>query len=52
MFVSFWESMEAVERYAGVDPERPKHYPEDRAALLDPPDQVDHFQVVDLQPRW
>ena len=52
MFVSFWESMDAVERYAGVDSERPKYYPEDRAALLDPPDQVDHFEVVDLPPRW
>jgi hypothetical protein len=49
MFVSYWDSMAAVERYAGVDPERPKYYPEDRAALLDLPDRVDHFEVVDLQ---
>jgi heme-degrading monooxygenase HmoA len=52
MFVSFWESMDAVERYAGGDPQRPKYYPEDRAALLELPDRVDHFEVVDLQPRW
>ena len=52
MFVSFWASLEAVERYAGSDPERPKYYPEDRAALLDLPDRVDHFDVVDLRPRW
>lgn len=50
MFVSFWESMEAVTRYAGGDPERPKYYPEDRAALLNLPDRVEHFAVVDLQP--
>ena len=52
MFVSFWESTDAVKRYAGGDPERPKYYPEDRAALLGLPDRVDHFDVVDLQPRW
>jgi heme-degrading monooxygenase HmoA len=52
MFVSFWESMDALERYAGKDPERPKYYPEDRAALLELPDRVDHFDIVDLQQRW
>lgn len=52
MFVSYWESMEAVARYAEGDPNRPKYYPEDRAALLDLPDRVDHFEIVDLQSRW
>lgn len=52
MFVSFWESMGAIERYTGGDPQRPKYYPEDRAALLELPDRVDHFDVVDLQARW
>lgn len=52
MFVSFWESMDAIARYTGGDPDRPKYYPEDRAALLELPDRVDHFEVVDLQPRW
>lgn len=52
VFVSFWQSMDAVERYAGSDPQRPRYYPEDRAALLELPDRVDHFDVVDLQPRW
>jgi heme-degrading monooxygenase HmoA len=52
MFVSFWESMAAVARYAGGDANRPKYYPEDRAALLDLPDRVDHFEIIDLQSRW
>ena len=34
------------------DPERPKYYPEDRAALLELPEGVEHYQVVDLQARW
>jgi len=52
MFVSFWESMGAVARYTEGDPHSPKYYPEDRAALLELPDRVDHFEVVDFQPRW
>jgi heme-degrading monooxygenase HmoA len=52
MFVSFWESMDAVAEYAEGDPSRPKFYPEDRAALLELTDRVDHFEVVDLQSRW
>jgi heme-degrading monooxygenase HmoA len=52
MFVSFWDSMQALAQYTGGDPERPKYYPEDRAALLELPDRVDHFEVVDIQARW
>jgi hypothetical protein len=52
MFVSFWDSMEAVAKYTGGDPDRPKYYPEDRAALVELPDRVDHFEIIDLQPRW
>jgi heme-degrading monooxygenase HmoA len=48
MFVSFWESMEAVRRYAGADPERPNYYPEDLAALLELPERADHYELVDL----
>ena len=40
----------AWERRGG--PERPKYYPEDRAALLELPEGVEHYQVVDLQARW
>jgi hypothetical protein len=52
MFISFWESVGAVETYTGGEPQRPKYYPEDRAALMELPDRVDHFDVVDLQARW
>ena len=51
-FVSFWESMDALRRYAGDDVERPKYYPEDRAALLELPDRADHYEVVDAQLKW
>ena len=49
MFVSFWESMDALRAYTGGDPERPKYYPEDRAALLELPDFVEHYEVMDAQ---
>lgn len=47
LFVSFWDSMDAVRRYAGDDPERPKYYAEDKAALLELPEKVEHFEIVD-----
>jgi heme-degrading monooxygenase HmoA len=49
MFVSFWESMESLSRYTGGEPERPKYYAEDRAALLELPDTVEHYEIVDAQ---
>jgi hypothetical protein len=48
MFVSFWDSMQAVAQYAGGDPEHPKYYPEDKAALLELPECAEHFEVVDV----
>jgi heme-degrading monooxygenase HmoA len=51
-FVSFWESTDALRRYAGADVERPKYYPEDRAALLELPDRADHYEVIDAQLKW
>ena len=52
MFVSFWDSMAALRDYAGGDPERPKYYPEDKAALLELAERVEHYDVVDLQAKW
>jgi heme-degrading monooxygenase HmoA len=52
MFISFWDSIEALTAYTGGDSERPKYYPEDRDALIDLPENVDHYQVIDLQSRW
>jgi heme-degrading monooxygenase HmoA len=52
MFVSFWDSMDALTEYTGGDPNRPKYYPEDRAALVELPNEVEHYSLVDLQPRW
>jgi heme-degrading monooxygenase HmoA len=48
MFLSFWDSMQAVAQYAGGDPEHPKYYPEDEAALLELPERAEHFEVLDV----
>lgn len=51
MFVSFWESMDAVHRYAGGDAQRPKYYAEDKEALLELPERADLYAVIDAQLR-
>jgi heme-degrading monooxygenase HmoA len=46
LLVSFWDSDEAIRRFAGPDPERAVFYPEDDRFLLERGELVDHFQVV------
>ena len=43
--LSFWESMDAVRRFAGDDPARAVFYPEDDDFLLDRETTVTHFEV-------
>lgn len=44
--LSFWESMDAVRRFAGDDPERAVYYPEDDDFLVGEREQtVAHFRV-------
>ena len=46
LVVSFWESMEAVKRFAGPVPERAVFYPEDDQYLVRRDLSVDHYEVV------
>ena len=46
LVVSFWESMDAVKRFAGPIPERAVFYPEDEQYLVRRDLSVDHFEVV------
>lgn len=43
--LSFWESMDAVLRFAGADPERAVYFPEDERYLLELEPGVDHYEV-------
>ena len=44
--VSFWESMEKAEGFAGRKPEKAKYYPRDEEYLLDFEPTVRHYEVV------
>jgi len=43
--VSRWTSLEAIEAFAGDDPELAVYYPEDDAYLLERDERVRHFRV-------
>ena len=44
--VSFWESFEAIRRFAGADEEKAFYYPEDDEFLLEKEPRVAHYEVV------
>jgi heme-degrading monooxygenase HmoA len=44
--VSQWDSLEAVRRFAGPDPERAVFYPEDARYLVAREEHVTHYEVV------
>jgi heme-degrading monooxygenase HmoA len=46
LVVSFWDSMDAVKRFAGAVPEKAVFYPEDDQYLVRRDLSVDHFEVV------
>ncbi len=52
MFVSLWDSMDALAEHTGGDPERPKYYHEDRAALLELPEQISDLPGKTLKPHY
>ena len=50
LIVTLWDSIEAVRRFAGDDPERAVFYPEDDRYLVARDERVTHYEVVDIQP--
>jgi len=46
VFVSLWESLDAIRAFAGEDVERARYYPEDREYLLEMSPGVKHYQVA------
>jgi heme-degrading monooxygenase HmoA len=47
LFISFWESLEAIRGFAGADLEQARYYPEDRTYLLELEPTVTHHEVVE-----
>jgi heme-degrading monooxygenase HmoA len=44
--LSMWDGMEAIERFAGPDPQKAFYYPEDDDYLQERARNVDHYDVV------
>src|SRR2546429_275692 len=47
LFISFWDSMDAIRTFAGDDVERAHYYPEDRDYLLELEPTVTHYEVLE-----
>jgi heme-degrading monooxygenase HmoA len=45
-FVSLWESLAAIRRFAGEDYEKARYFPEDRDFLLELEPFVEHYDVI------
>lgn len=45
-FISLWESLDAIRRFAGEDYEKARYYPEDRDFLIELEPFVEHYDVV------
>lgn len=50
LVISFWESEDAVKRFAGADPSTAVFYPEDDAFLVRRDLTVDHYDVAARRP--
>ena len=46
LFISFWDSMDAIRGFAGAEVERARYYPEDRDYLLELEPTVTHYEVL------
>src|SRR5947208_1146335 len=47
LFISYWESMEAIRTFAGDDVERAHYYPDDHEYLVVLEPTVTHYEVLD-----
>lgn len=46
LFLTLWESREAIERFAGADIEKAHYYPEDTEYLLELEPTATHYEVL------
>lgn len=46
LLLTFWDSWDAIEAFAGDDAERAKYYPEDAEYLLEFEPTVTHYEVL------
>lgn len=46
LLITFWESFEAIKKFAGDDVEKAKYYSEDKKYLLELEPRVEHYEVL------
>lgn len=46
LFLSIWDSMAAIEHFAGDDSERARYYPEDKNFLFEMEPMVSHYEIL------
>jgi len=46
LLISLWDSLDAIQRFAGADVDRAKYYPEGRKFLLELEPTVTHYEVL------
>src|SRR5512138_711335 len=46
LIITFWDSVEAIKRFAGEDFEKARYYPEDQDYLLEFEEKVTHYEVI------
>lgn len=44
--LTFWDSVEAIKKFAGEDFEKARYYPEDQDYLLEFEEKVSHYEVM------
>jgi heme-degrading monooxygenase HmoA len=49
IFISLWDSMESIRKFAGPDAEKAVYYPEDSDFLFQMTPEVEHYEVA-VQP--
>ena len=50
LIITFWESVEAIKKFAGEDYEKARYYPEDQDFLIEFEEKVVHYEVMASQP--
>ncbi|MDQ3744971.1 MAG: hypothetical protein M3444_11360 [Acidobacteriota bacterium] len=46
LLLTFWDSIEAIKRFAGEDAERARYYPADEEYLLEKEARATHYEVL------
>lgn len=46
LFLSLWESLAAIKRFAGDDHEKARYYPSDKDFLLEMEPAVSHYEIL------